>query len=165
MVFAWILINKNLYKRKSISILFITGIIFFQLVSCSSDSSSKKVKKISSSEKTFYDNPGIGPIKELTLNSTLNSEMTSEGEKVFQSKCVTCHKISDERGIGPGLKGITQRRRPEWIMNQILNPLEMTQKDSMSKELFSIYMSQMTDMDLTENDARNVLEYFRKIDK
>ena len=86
-------------------------------------------------------------------------------DRLFQSKCVTCHKISEERGIGPGLKGITQRRRPEWIMNQILNPLEMTQKDSMSKELFSIYKSQMTDMDLTEGDARNVLEYFRDNDR
>jgi hypothetical protein len=37
----------------------------------------------------------------------------------------------------------------------------MTQKDSLAKELLSIYLAQMTPMNLTGKDARAVLEYFR----
>jgi hypothetical protein len=50
-------------------------------------------------------------------------------------------------------------------MNQILNPLEMTQKDPTSKKLLATYTAQMTDQGLSKDEARNVLEYFRKSDK
>jgi hypothetical protein len=50
-------------------------------------------------------------------------------------------------------------------MNQILNPLEMTQKDPVSKELFAQYMIQMTFQDVTHDDARALLEYFRAVDE
>ena len=67
--------------------------------------------------------------------------------------------------MGPPLKDVTKRRRPEWIMNQILNPLEMTQKDKVSKELFAQYMVQMTFQDVSHEDARALLEYMRAVDE
>ena len=69
------------------------------------------------------------------------------------------------RLVGPPLKDVTKRRRPEWIMNQILNPLEMTQKDKVSKELFAQYLIQMTFQDVTQDDARALLEYMRAVDE
>ena len=50
-------------------------------------------------------------------------------------------------------------------MNQILNPLEMTQKDQASKELFAQYLIQMTFQDVSHDDARALLEYFRAVDE
>ena len=47
-------------------------------------------------------------------------------------------------------------------MNMMLNPMEMTQKDSLAKELLAIYYSQMLDNNLTEEEARSVLEFLRK---
>jgi len=55
------------------------------------------------------------------------------------------------------------RRTPEWIMNMILNPVEMATNDPIAKGLFKKYNTIMTDQKLTEEDARAVLEYFRTL--
>ncbi len=106
---------------------------------------------------------GIGPIKQKITLGALDPVQVAKGQAIFQSKCSACHKF-DEKYVGPPLKGVTQRRSPEWILNQILNPTEMTQKDPVAKELLATYMTQMTPQNLTENDAKAVLEYFRQVD-
>jgi len=104
-------------------------------------------------------NKGIGPITELTL-SKIDTSLARFGKSLFKAQCVNCHKI-DERYIGPALKGIAQRRSPEWIMNMMLNPIVMTQKDSIAIKLLSIYSTQMLVQNLTKEDARSILEYLR----
>ena len=113
-------------------------------------------------ENKYYDGKGVGPVKELKLADEIDESMVKTGEQLFNSKCTSCHKLSAEKGIGPGLAGITDRRRPEWVMNMLLNPMEMTQKDSLAKELLAIYYSQMLDNNLTEAEARSILEFLRK---
>jgi mono/diheme cytochrome c family protein len=108
----------------------------------------------------YYGGKGIGPVKEVQL-SAIDSAMAAEGEKLFQNKCIACHQATSTKVIGPGLLGITLRRSPEWIMNQILNPMEMTQKDSLAKELLAVYLAQMVKMDVNEKEARMILEFFR----
>ena len=44
-------------------------------------------------------------------------------------KCSSCHKLTDEKLVGPGWKGVTERQKPEWIMNFITNPDPMIDKD------------------------------------
>ncbi|MFO1519840.1 MAG: cytochrome c [bacterium] len=106
---------------------------------------------------------GIGPIKQKITLGALDPEKAAKGEAIFKAKCSACHKI-DEKYVGPALKGVTQRRASEWILNQILNPTEMTQKDPIAKDLLAAYMTQMTPQNLTEEEARQVLEYFRQVD-
>ena len=50
-------------------------------------------------------------------------------------------------------------------MNMILNPVEMTQKNPAAQELYRQFLVQMTYQDVTQDDARNLLEYFRSLDK
>lgn len=107
---------------------------------------------------------GIGPVKEEIKLTPVDANLYSKGEQIFSVKCIACHKFGT-RLVGPPLKDVTKRRRPEWIMNQILNPLEMTQKDKVSKELFAQYLIQMTFQDVTQDDARAILEYFRAVDE
>lgn len=105
-------------------------------------------------------NKGIGPISSVSLGE-IDADLVSEGETQFKAKCTACHKIS-KRHIGPGLKGITERRSPEWIMNMILNPEEMVQKDPIAKKLLVEYNgAPMANQNLTEDEARAILEYFR----
>ena len=107
---------------------------------------------------------GIGPVKEEMKLTPVDANLYTKGEQIFSVKCIACHKFNS-RLVGPPLKDVTKRRRPEWIMNQILNPLEMTQQDKDSKELFAQYLIQMTFQDVTQDDARAILEYFRAVDE
>lgn len=105
---------------------------------------------------------GVGPIKELKLDETINQQLADEGKVVFEQYCTACHKI-DERFVGPPLKEITVRRSPEWIMNMILNPEVMVKEDPIAKQLLAEYLSPMANQNLTEQEARSILEYFRTL--
>lgn len=107
-------------------------------------------------------NKGIGPITNVEI-AALNDALAEKGKGVFDAKCSACHKF-EEKYVGPALKGVTSRRTPEWIMNQILNPEEMSQKDPIGQELLATYMTQMTYQNVSEEDTRAILEYFRKVD-
>jgi cytochrome c551/c552 len=140
--------------------------IFAALISsCGGDG--KKEEKVSTpveeqkaiEETDPMKNKGIGPITSVTLGE-IDQKMADEGKAIFSLKCTACHKIS-KRLIGPALVGITTRRTPEWIMNQILNPEEMVAKDPIAKKLLAEYIAPMANQNLTEAEARKVLEYFR----
>jgi mono/diheme cytochrome c family protein len=104
---------------------------------------------------------GIGPITSLVLGE-INQTMVAEGKEIFKIKCSACHKIS-KRFVGPPMKGITERRTPEWIMNMILNPEEMVKKNATAKKLLEEYLSPMANQSLTEKESRLILEYFRTL--
>ena len=63
------------------------------------------------------------------------------------------------------MSGILERRSPEWIMNMILNPIQMLEEDSIAIELLERYnFEYMYNQNLLEEEAREILEYFRIID-
>ena len=105
-------------------------------------------------------NKGIGPISSVTLGE-IDPALASEGEVIFKAKCTACHKIS-KKFIGPALQGVTERRSPEWIMNMALNPEEMVQKDPIAQQLLIEFNgAPMANQNLTEEEARALLEYLR----
>jgi len=108
------------------------------------------------------DEIGIGPVKSLTLGA-VDKNLADKGKEIFDSKCVACHKF-DSKLVGPPLKDVTKRRKPEWIMNMILNPEQMTKENAIAKQLFAQYLTQMTFQNVTQDDARAILEYFRSLD-
>jgi len=104
---------------------------------------------------------GVGPITSVELGP-IDDAMVAEGKAIYDSKCTSCHK-PDEKYIGPAHKGITKRRTPEWIMNMILNPENMLANDPIAKNLQGDYLSPMANQNLTEDEARKVLEYLRTL--
>lgn len=106
---------------------------------------------------------GVGPVKEVTLAS-IDASLVEKGKSIFDSKCSACHKIN-EKSVGPALKDVTKRRKPEWIMNMILNPEQMTKENRIAQQLLAEYMTQMTFQNVSEADARALLEYFRSNDQ
>jgi len=108
------------------------------------------------------DEIGIGPVKSVTLGS-VDKSLADKGKELFETKCVACHKF-DSKLVGPPLKDVTKRRKPEWIMNMILNPEQMTKENPTAKQLFGQYLTQMTFQNVTQDDARAILEYFRSLD-
>jgi cytochrome c len=143
---------------------FVSALIVVLAVSCGSDgkkevkTSQKEVAK-EAVEVDPAEDKGIGPITSVTL-AEIDEAMVAEGEVIFKAKCSACHKIS-KRFVGPGLAGITERRTPEWIMNMILNPEVMVAENPTAKKLLAEYLAPMANQNLTEKEARLILEYFR----
>lgn len=107
---------------------------------------------------------GIGPHQNVQLTSPLDAKMIEMGHSIYDLKCASCHKLSDERIVGPGWKGVTDRRTPEWIMNFVTNTEEMLQKDTAAQNMLEVCLVKMPNQSLTEADARSVLEFMRKND-
>ena len=113
---------------------------------------------------TAEENKGVGPVSHVAVNPTIVDEkLAAQGKTIFETKCSACHKL-EERYVGPALAGVTARRSPEWIMNMILNPQEMTQKDPVAQEMFGEYLIQMTFQNVSNDEARQILEYLRSED-
>ena len=122
-----------------------------------------KAEKIPASKKIDLTNKGIGPVKSLTLDATINQAMVTHGADVYKKMCTACHR-ADKKFIGPAPTGIMERRTPEWVMNMILNPEQMVKEDPLAKDLLMEFnMSPMANQGLSEEDARAVLEYFRTL--
>lgn len=112
--------------------------------------------------KDWKNNKGIGPVTSVTLGE-IDPAMAEEGKAIFEEMCSACHKV-DKKFIGPSPKGLLDRRTPEWAMNMILNPEEMIQKDPIAKQLLvEANGAPMANQNLTEEQARKVLEYFRTL--
>jgi len=119
----------------------------------------------SSKDMVDFSNKGIGPIKSVTISDNIDAALAEKGRVVFDNMCIACHKI-DRKFIGPKIQGVTKLRAPEWIMNMILNPEEMIQKDPIAQQLLiESNMAVMANQNIKEDEARAMLEYFRQIDQ
>jgi cytochrome c len=141
---------------KTLSTLLFLSIIF---LACSPGENQDKTGSTESAEETGTSSHGFGPISSIELNAPLNPEMVARGQTLYEMRCAACHKLGDQFIIGPGWEGLTERRSPEWIMNMILNVDEMLLKDSEAQELLRDCLVRMPDQDLTETEARDLLEF------
>jgi len=127
---------------------------------------SKKVESevnTKASETIDLTNKGVGPIKNLTLAAEIDEAMAARGKDVYGKMCTACHRV-DKKFIGPPPTGILKKRTPEWIMNMILDPEGMVKNDPLAKNLLIEFNgSPMANQNLTEEEARSVLEYFRTL--
>lgn len=108
-------------------------------------------------------NKGIGPVENVELGAAVDESMALAGKELFNKNCTACHS-PDKKLIGPAPKGLLDRRSPEWIMNMILNPQGMIKEDPIAKQL--LIQSNgipMIDQNITEMQARKILEYFRTL--
>ncbi|CAN0576907.1 unnamed protein product [Ectocarpus sp. 12 AP-2014] len=125
----------------------------------------KEVKKeaVSEAVPVDMDNKGVGPFTSVSFDNEINTEMASAGEAKFQAICTACH-MAEQRMIGPALKGVYDRRSPEWVMNMIINPDRMLKEDPIAKALLKEYNNAiMLNQNLSEEETRNVAEYLRTL--
>lgn len=117
---------------------------------------------VEASARIELDNKGVGPVKSVTL-ADIDQSLAAKGQEIFKNMCMACHK-PDKKFIGPAPKGILERRSPEWVMNMILNPEVMIKEDPLAKDLLEEFNgAPMANQNLTEDEARAVLEYFRTL--
>lgn len=118
-------------------------------------------------QKDDYDHQvGTGKYnnENFSVPASLDPAIAQKGDAIYSAKCQSCHKTTDERLVGPGFKGVTERRTPVWIMNFLTNTDEMINIDPAMQEELEICMVRMPDQALAEADARAMVEFFRKND-
>lgn len=101
---------------------------------------------------------------DVTLTTPLNAQWVAEGKGIYELKCQGCHKLNDERVVGPGWKGVTKKREPHWIMNMITNVDMMLEKDPEAQKLLEQCLVRMPNQNIDKQQARQVLEFMRSND-
>lgn len=140
-------------------------------VACSSNTknetetaSNESTSEVTETTSQASSDEGVGPFKNISISGEPDLALVEQGKALFESRCTACHKF-DERYVGPALGGVTERRKPAWVMNMIINPTEMLQEDPVAKELLAEYMTPMVNMNVNEDDTRAIYEYLRAHDQ
>src|SRR5689334_4165283 len=82
-------------------------------------------KKEAGGNPSYDPERGTGKFTHVDVAPALDAAMAGNGQKVYEVKCNSCHKLTNEKLVGPGWKDVTKRYKPEWIMNFITNTDEM----------------------------------------
>ncbi|MFA7444737.1 MAG: c-type cytochrome [Flavobacteriaceae bacterium] len=127
-------------------------------------SKSQEETTTTTSTSDYDPNRGLGKYENMELPATLDHQMADLGEKAAGTKCLSCHKLNSERLVGPGWGGVTERRTPEWIMNFITNPDPMIDQDPELQAQLEICLVRMPNQSVSDDEARQILEYMRKND-
>ncbi|WP_228713779.1 cytochrome c3 family protein [Arundinibacter roseus] len=86
----------------------------------------------------------------------------AKGETLFKNNCSSCHNVTAEKSVGPGLKGISERRDFPWLVSWIHNSQAMIASgDPAAVKLYNEYnQAQMTSFpNLSEDDIKGILAY------
>ena len=143
-------------------------ILLILFVACGPEKPKEKADADSSVKNAVAENAkdgkGIGQVKEVTLNTPLEQERIGRGKAIYEMKCQACHRLDDQRVVGPGWEDVTKRRKPEWIMNMITNVDVMLDKDPEAQKLLELCLMRMPNQNVSVGDARDILEFMRQND-
>ncbi|WP_373522850.1 c-type cytochrome [Aquiflexum sp.] len=114
--------------------------------------------------KSIAEGKGIGEITQVELSDEIDTGMVKMGKSIYDMKCSACHKLTDQRVVGPGFQGVTNRRKPEWIMNMITNVEVMLDQDPAAQKMLEECLTRMPNQNVSIGDARNILEFLRNND-
>lgn len=111
-------------------------------------------------------------LKRLFLLSTLTSlfafaqpalsQDVAEGEKLFSENCASCHSIDGPKGLGPNLRDVNKRHKPEWLLKWVKNAPAMIQSgDPEAVKLYEENNKQNMTVfaNLSDNQIKSVLKY------
>lgn len=135
------------------------AMVFLGLAACGGEASPEAASSNPEGLSDEQMENGIGPVTSVDLGP-IQEALAAQGEEIFTTKCALCHKAND-RYVGPPLATVLDRRSPEYIMNMMLNPDEMTKVHPEARSMLAEFMTQMPNQNLTEDDSRAILEYLR----
>ena len=160
--------NKNTDMKK----LIVVGSMIIFVAACGTNQSEEKkeVPAAAAQNETPAGSPsydpkrGEGKFTHVDVGSRLDAAKAESGNKVFAVKCSACHKLTEEKLVGPGWKGVTGRHTAEWIMNFATNPDVMLDKDPKAQAMLELCLVRMPNQNLSDDDARNIYEFMRRND-
>ncbi|TVQ03811.1 MAG: cytochrome c [Balneolaceae bacterium] len=122
------------------------------IAACGSDDTDKLTE--------FQINHGIGPVTQVIELGEIDLEKAEQGRQIFNTYCVACHQL-DAVVTAPRLRNVANRREPEFILNYILNPIEMSNRHPVGRELSTSYPGVKAELGISESQAYLLLEYLR----
>jgi hypothetical protein len=158
--------HKNLFRTISIA-------VFLPLLISCGNNKTETTEEKTENNQTTTEQPSTNQnevhgteIKagEVEMTQPLNQEWVAAGKNIYDVKCQSCHKLTEERLVGPGWKNVTKRREPHWIMNMITNVDMMLEKDPEAQKLLEQCLVRMPNQNVSNEDARKILEFMRSND-
>ena len=153
----------NMRMIKLLGLIITGSIVFYACV----DKAPSSKEKLDTQELTKNQKEEHGTeIKpgDIQVTNPLNAQWVSEGKGIYEVKCQACHKLTNEKLVGPGWSGVTKKRKPEWIMNMITNVEMMLEADPEAQKLLEECLVRMPNQNLSKEEARKVLEFQRSND-
>ena len=86
----------------------------------------------------------------------------AKGEALFKNNCAQCHAVTDERVVGPGLKGASGRHDMGWLVKWVKNSQAVIASgDAYAVKIYNEYSkAQMTSFpNLSEDDVKGIFAY------
>ncbi len=156
-------------KRKSQLVItfFISGSLFF--ASCNNETTTTDDKSdTTTAQNAPADQAEVHGTEvkpgDVELTKPLNQEWVASGKGIYELKCQACHKLTDERLVGPGWKGVTKKREPHWIMNMITNVDMMLETDPEAQKLLEQCLVRMPNQNISKDESRQIIEFMRQND-
>lgn len=89
------------------------------------------------------------------------------GETLFKNNCAQCHSTGDNKVVGPGLKGIDQRRDEEWLLKWVKNSQAVVKSgDEYAVKLFNDFGKVvMPSVNLKDDEIKAILAYVKEQEK
>ena len=89
------------------------------------------------------------------------------GERLFRTRCTTCHTIGGKTlpgALGPDILGVTERREKRWLLDWLKAPDQMLEKkDPIAVALYKEYNNvAMPNMRLNQSEAVDLLAYIEE---
>ncbi len=91
-----------------------------------------------------------------------NAKFSPEAAAIFGKRCTACHTYGKGIKVGPDLKGVTERRKHDWLLKFIhASSTVIKSGDPIATGLFAQFKQQrMPDWtDLSEKQINDILEY------
>lgn len=156
--------KKLLYL--GVAALFVIGCTNSSTKEETTDTTSNDVVQTEVVQEDYDEKVGTGKYSadNFSVSATVDAELAKKGDAIYSAKCQSCHKTTDERLVGPGFKGVSERRTPVWVMNFLTNTDEMIDVDPAMQDELEICMVRMPDQALAEVDAHAMVEFFRAND-
>jgi nitrite reductase (NO-forming) len=107
--------------------------------------------------------PSSEPLEHHNIPATSSptDPQTLAGKTLFDTRCLACHSIGKGRVVGPDLLGVTERRDERWLTSWLKSPEMMTAHDDTAKALLKRYQVQMPNQNLTPDEMKELLLYFK----
>ncbi|CAN5248354.1 hypothetical protein BH09BAC5_BH09BAC5_05850 [soil metagenome] len=92
------------------------------------------------------------------------SVFAQDGATVFKNNCSACHSIGKGKLVGPDLKGVTDKRKQDWLMKWVKSSQTLVNSgDADAKAIFEQFNKMpMPDQNITDAEITSILAFIKQ---